>query len=378
MSLPSFEHLLLHGAVVVFLCLFTSGCGFFYNLDSVILEVDGSDLDSTTTPDVGSPDIATDSDSHVSDVDSDDMDTPSIPDSTPKDSGRRDADVNEPDAVMDGGSDTDADTETQDADATIDADTWHEHYCPRDFGVHEGNCHLPYQTGCRVDEFCDLRILGNPPPQPVCITKSNAGTGLEGDVCDPGNTDLGCSAGHFCLNWLKPDPRGRVCASFCLISTGEGCEADAFCTHHFPDFPDLGMCVPRCDPYDRQSCPDGQVCAADINYPTKTCHPEFRCLLNTETDEAYMSPCVPGATHSTGGCPAGQTCYSVDGENLCVRPCSTDQACAEEPADEACAESVCTGDQFCKDGACLENPHTCGSPRGEFELRYCDSIESGD
>jgi hypothetical protein len=373
MTMDCFRHLKLAVACGLILSFF--GCDFFYDLDRIALTDASLDV---SQPDVSPGDTVSDTGiqepSDTSDVVH--LDT-SQPDTLqPQDDVivSPDDTVDEPDVI------TIEPTDTTDGGGEEDVveipDVWEEPLCPRDFGIHNAACHLVHQSGCPQGQYCDLRFLGVPPPRPVCLPLSEAGPRPEGASCDGNVAGQGCQVGTFCVNWPRPDPRGQACSRFCLMSTGEGCGRDAFCTFHFADFDDVGLCVPRCDPYALDGCPQGQVCMADINYSQKTCYPEFRCMLHRVEEGPYMKSCVPNGVHSGGGCPRGQTCYPTQEGYRCVLPCQSDTHCLAPADQQGCEGLNCEADQYCDQGRCLDRPapHVCGDPRGDYQLRYCDSI----
>ncbi|MFU8802951.1 MAG: hypothetical protein ACNA8W_03990 [Bradymonadaceae bacterium] len=223
--------------------------------------------------------------------------------------------------------------------------------CPFYFGNYQANCNLVQNTGCGQAGHCTV-VPGGDGVVAECFGLSGTGVRLENEVCVPGG-DGGerCEAGLLCLGWNNPDGRGHRCAKYCFMSTGEGCSSDQFCTFYFNSLSEVGFCVDRCDPYDSQACPTGQVCAPDSNYAIEwTCFPEFRCLRNgaPDTEVEYKSSCEIARLHTTG-CPVGQTCIPTDDGERCVLPCQDDEDCVVLGAEYSCSEA-----------------------QSDFELRYCD------
>lgn len=216
--------------------------------------------------------------------------------------------------------------------------------CTIPFPLDPDVCHPLTHEGCPPDGECNVRLSGSPPMPTLLCSMPNAGTSEEGTPCASTSE---CSSGLVCLNWsfLEPDPRGNQCSKFCLLETGEGCDAGEFCTRtaFFPDFPGIGFCTPECDPYDPSPCSQGETCTVDWNYPTRTCDPHFRCATVSEAGMAGDS-CGSGASGATK-CGRGFSCYEIDiADFQCVQPCTSDSDCS---------------------GACQ-------AAQGEWGLRYCE------
>lgn len=194
-------------------------------------------------------------------------------------------------------------------------------------------CNPVLQTGaCNFnDETCTLRLTfanGAPSHFKVeCRTRPFSGTPVD----SPCSQDDECTEGAYCTSWEKPDPRGRVCSRFCDLASGEGCNANEFCTNPYDDLLEgFGFCTPRCDPLDAKACPQGAACAPDFELGQNSCHPNFRCLQNGGTSQKSTgSPCNTADLH-TDGCPKDLTCI----ENQCAKPCATSDDCtdAKQPA----------------------------------------------
>ncbi|MBA2660726.1 MAG: hypothetical protein H0U74_00400 [Bradymonadaceae bacterium] len=337
------------------------GCDLFFNVDEVrlsapiVFDVNNGPGDVSDTSDAPP----------VLDV-NDDADTAVLLDVS--DASGLDADSSMPDADS---SMPDADASMPDADASgPDAEVSEPPpLCPVDHGTYVTTvCHIVNQTGCSSDRFCGL--AGGPPPSITCALRTNsAGVRQLYESC--GGNDK-CIPGLGCINWQWPDPRGSMCSKYCLLSTGEGCSADAYCNRQAAllNTPDLGVCVPRCDPYAAGSCQAGEACTADYDHPALTCHPQFRCLRNgTASSTDYDSLCLARSLHGNGlGCTPGRTCYPVFPEDRVIPGCVTEDAQGKPIQCQSCV-TACTNDAKC---IAIEASMRCQAPRGANGLRYCE------
>lgn len=202
----------------------------------------------------------------------------------------------------------------------------------------------PTETGvCPSNGLCTLAVAAAPPPELLCVMRDLAGTGDTGDTCTRVSD---CREGQTCVDWglQEADPRSKGCARYCEIETGKGCLADEFCTTvtSQPPLDGIGWCTPACDPYDASSCPSGQTCNVDYNYPIGTCEPHFRCVT-AEDFVAEGEPCGPG--RMVASCAEDLICYEVQiADFRCVKPC---QAAAD-----------------CGAGS-------CSAPSGAWQLSFC-------
>ncbi|MBA2661453.1 MAG: hypothetical protein H0U74_04115 [Bradymonadaceae bacterium] len=224
--------------------------------------------------------------------------------------------------------------------------------CPLDYGEPDPACNLVTQDECGPTAYCQLILLnGEPPPVPRCTLNASAGPRALFETCDSSITEQRCDQGLLCVSWGRPDPRGMVCSNYCFMDTNEGCNQDAYCTHFFADIAGIGLCVPRCDPYDARACPDGQACVADHTFPAKTCSAEFRCMLNgASTSTKYKAACRLDRMELAGnGCADGLSCHPTSAGPACVRPCKSDTDCSSFGPDLSCKQA-----------------------QGDYALRYCD------
>jgi hypothetical protein len=214
------------------------------------------------------------------------------------------------------------------SDAATGADTGTDTAEPPDCDVFDS-------LSCTNDEYCALDIETG---QVGCAEELD-GTSDLNDSCE---NDATCSIGLRCVDWVAPDPRGKVCSQLCEISTGSGCGLGEFCTRTDGEFPgDLGFCTPRCDVLSVDACSDSEICVPAPYLPGDGFPPFSRCLTNSTDSQGGLGAGCDPFTLDTFGCESGLTCLTVDfmgdAGSFCLQPCQTLDECSEMISYSSCA-----------------------------------------
>jgi hypothetical protein len=206
-----------------------------------------------------------------------------------------------------------------------------------------GKCD-PVSQSCGAGQYC--KLLFESPPDPALVTAcdaaSNAGDVQQGELC---GSPSDCSEQTYCVNWTKPDSRGKQCTPYCILASGEECGNDEFCTNPFDLLDGLGFCTKSCDPY-ASGCSADTQCHPNPGYDSgQTPEPHFQCLA---VDDDFSSDGVGSSCSiedvNLDGCAPDLVCYPVGDQELCVKPCSASGDCGT----------------------------TCDPPAGSWDLKYCE------
>jgi hypothetical protein len=190
---------------------------------------------------------------------------------------------------------------------------------------------------CGPDEYCAVELASGE----VSCAPRVEGTAAEGETCE---SDESCAGDLRCVDWVLPDPRGKVCSTICELETNIGCGLGEFCSRTDGAFPeDVGFCTPQCDVLDVRTCGAEFRCVPDPYFEGSGFPPFSRCLVNAPGEEpedgSLGRECNPLNMHELG-CIEGFTCLTVAEGPRCLQPCINIDDCSTTISYRECGEIV--------------------------------------
>ena len=286
-----------------------------------------------------------------------------------------------------------------------------EGFCLSD-GTTEGIC-LPSCTEGTESEDCAVaEVCAIDPESGTGVCAPPSCTSFHSDECGPG---MDCFAGadgeaSDCVPHFRDGALGDGCATHADCSQGMFCDGTCFApqcssTQACEDKPDcilldaeapfgeteFGICAERCAPFE-EGCGESEWCfpslTGDDGLVDGLCVPSGEGTIPTGGD------CTDDAT----GCQDGNTCITVDHDDICAAHCdmavldpdepgfcSTDYACAElnDVPYGACYPGLCTpytddpdcsSDQWCYPSLLQSNVGQCSLAGDILDGGECDQL----
>lgn len=200
------------------------------------------------------------------------------------------------------------------------------------------------------DNLCGLKNGSSCGP-PTTDAKCRSGS------CFPGDNKCGAPAGQPCVD--QNDCRSLVCPP--TNKCGE-CQDDAACgtTTSGKVCDDLAKtCGAGCRGSGGNGCPAGMLCTSTNTTIGKCvqCQTDANCGTATSGQVCNAGTCQPGCRGSGGnGCPADQTCSSLDGTIGACTQCTTDTQCGGPTSG-----LVCNDAKLCQPGCRGTGGNTCAT-----------------
>lgn len=168
-----------------------------------------------------------------------------------------------------------------------------------------------------------------------CVAKGETTVG-QGEVCTRGPGGIGddtCAQGLYCTFFGLPEssPQARRCRRLC--QTSSVCGAGERCVRWHGAVLDAGLCVPACDPFDREACGEGLACRLE--------------WLDID-DRTLVPSCDWSGSRGVGArCGGG--------------PCAAELACVyDDMSGHRVCRALCDEAHPCASGTCAMIPHANG------------------